>query len=170
MTELKELAWIPVLIGLFAFICFTAIMLKRGIVWIFHRMTGEDVRRQQLREAEKRRFRTPDWQFFQNHLGRPIDPALVQMYSAHDISEWSEVQLKDREVRLCAIDSESISDGAAEIFGHEVVPLAFDDCGQVVYLKPGESASDAVYIYDADEERVLFESIKEYVDLVLANH
>jgi hypothetical protein len=79
------------------------------------------------------------------------------------------VRIKDREARLCPIDSKSISSGTAEVLGHEVVPLAFDDCGQVVYLKPGAAASDIVYVYDAGEEEVLFESVGEYVENVQAN-
>ena len=169
MKIADSLVAITTIVVVFAAICYATILLKRGTVWVFRRVSGADVRDQMAREAERRRYRNPDWQFFREHLKRPVPHALVELYSTDDLSTWGMIRLRDREAHLSAIDSRSISSGTAELLGHEVVPLGFDDCGQVIYLKPGTDAPDVVYVYDAEEECVLFESIEAYVETVQAN-
>ena len=169
MEHFQTIFWIVLLIAGCVAVCLAAILLKRGIVWIARRLSGAAVRDLRARDAENQRYRNPDWQFLQQHLQRPVNPALALLYSTYDIGSWPMIQLKDREARLCAIDAESISSGSAEFIGHEIVPLAFDDCGQAIYLKPGNDASDAVYVYDGGEEEILFPSVAEFVETLRSN-
>lgn len=164
MEILYAYSWVPVLAAIFILVPYLAILLKRTIVWVVKRLSGKAERENRASEALHLRYRTPDWNFFKQHLCRDVPPSIVGLYSDFDVGMWPMMKVKGREVGLGPIDKESLSLGATELLGHEVVPLAFDDCGQAIYLRPGINTTDIVYIYDAGAEEIFFQSIDEYVE------
>lgn len=169
MEFLYEYRWVPILAAIFILVPYLVILLKRAIVWVVKRLSGEAEREHRASEALHLRYRSPDWDFYKEHLCRDVPPSLINLYSDFDIGLWPMMKLKDREVGLCPIDKKCLSSGTTEILGHEVVPLAFDDCGQAIYLKPGINTSDMVYVYDAEVEEILFQTVDAYVEALRMN-
>lgn len=164
MEILYTYSWVPVLAAIFILVPYLVLLLKRAIVWIVKRLSGAAEREHRASEALHLRYRTPDWNFFEQHLCRDVPPSITRLYTDFDIGMWPMMKLKDREAGLCPIDKKSLSSGTTELLGHEVVPLAFDDCGQAIYLKPGINTPDIVYVYDAGVEEILFQSVDDYVE------
>jgi hypothetical protein len=119
------------------------------------------------------RLHRPDWQFFEEHLQRPVPPALKRLFANALLVEHSGRPLMFGEIHVTAfepIDREATVD-AQEWLGLEVVPIASSD-GDLIYLRPGASHSDAVYItyHDGGDTEVLAEDAEAFVSALEKAH
>jgi hypothetical protein len=112
-------------------------------------------------EALVERLLQPDWAFYERYLQRPVPAALRELYSDHALLmgdvEWpKEMDLS----RFEPLDEHSLLN-TRERLGFDILPLAYGGCGDPIYLRPGPTESDTVYItyHDGDDTEVFAESM-----------
>ena len=102
---------------------------------------------EQRREYEAR-LRRPDWEFYERHLQRPVPAALRRLFDQQGVLDPLGVmfELDGSNINvtgLCPIDELGLEE-ARTYFRLDIVPFADSD-GDVHFLKPGASESNAVY-------------------------
>jgi hypothetical protein len=103
-------------------------------------------RRSAERIAEEARLLRPDWWYYEQHLQRPIPPAVRALYADHPLLFSIGLQYDDIHniTEFCPLDSGALVE-VREFMGFDVLPLATSE-GDIVYLRPGTTESDVVYV------------------------
>ena len=102
-------------------------------------------------EAERRayevRLQNPDWAFFERHLERAVPQALRDLFANHRTIVAQSVDYGGEDVisTFGALDEQELIDSRSWL-GFDVVPIATSDFGDPIYLRPGATESNAVYI------------------------
>ena len=119
------------------------------------------------REAFNASLRQPDWHFYERHLQRDVPPALRALYADEKLITSTLLNYSDE----CSINTfeplnESSLYEGVEDTAPPVVVIATTDFGDPIYLKPGPSESDAVYVtyHDGGDTEVLADSVAGFVD------
>jgi hypothetical protein len=113
------------------------------------------------RNAYEAQILQPDWEFYERHLQRPAPTALRDLYAdpalvtaccldcdkTHGISTFN------------PLNKQGLLDTRGQV-GCDVVAFATSDCGDAIYLRPGPSEPDTVYItyHDGGDTEVFAES------------
>lgn len=103
------------------------------------------------RREFERRLLNPDWEFYEQHLQRPIPVALRELFANHDLI------LGRQHVEVVSVEQEDSTDHISEFwpldeqtlresqeYGINAVPFACGD-GLLIYLRPGPSETNAVF-------------------------
>ena len=109
----------------------------------------------------------PNWHFYEHHLRRPAPAALRALYADEKLITSTLLEYSDE----CSINTfeplnESSLNEGAEDTAPPVVAIATTDFGDPIYLKPGPTESDAVYVtyHDGGDTEVLADSVSGFVD------
>ena len=87
------------------------------------------------------RVHSPDWTFLESQLQRPVPPALRRVFSPEFLSAPA-LYFGDIHIALAPIDPAALDENWI-VPG--VVPFAYSD-GDPIYLKPGPTTADSVFI------------------------
>jgi hypothetical protein len=115
--------------------------------------------------AWRERLLRPDWVFYEKHLQRPVPAALRELFADQELL-LGEVFPRDLDLNCFnPIDEDSLI-GPVEGMEFDLVAFATSGCGDAIYLRPGASEPDKVYItyHDGGDTEVFAES----VDVILA--
>ncbi len=100
--------------------------------------------------ADRRAFEQcllcPDWGFYERHLQRPAPPALRELFADTSLLLTNGCKYDDAHYisRFEPLDETALVT-ARDWLGFDCVPFANSD-GDSIYLRPGPSESDAVFI------------------------
>jgi len=114
------------------------------------------------RRAYEQRILHPNWEFYEQHLQRPVPPALRELYadgtlvSALDLAYGNSEHIS----AFAPLEIEASLD-TQSIFGFDAVPIASNQFGDPIYLRPGSSEADTVYIthHDGGDTEIFAESV-----------
>ncbi len=119
------------------------------------------------RQASNASLPQPNWHFYEQHLQRPAPAALRALYANEKLITSTLLEYSDK----CSINTfEPLNEGSlfkgVEDTAPPVVVFATTDFGDPIYLKPGPTESDAVYVtyHDGGDTEVLADSVSEFVD------
>lgn len=128
------------------------------------------------RIALEKRIQHPDWEFYERHLQRPAPVALRELFADPTLvtSCCLELPKSSGIISFNPLDEDSLQD-TADLFGFDVVPFARGGCGDPIFLRPGKSEPDTVFIvyHDdhaqglvvlADSVTAMVESLRKAVD------
>jgi hypothetical protein len=104
------------------------------------------------RQAIDERLLRPNWEFYERHLQRPAPEALRELYADRSLVTMVGLEY-DKKYDISTfnpIDEDWLLD-TRDTIGYDIVALANSDCGDPIYLRPGSTESDAVYISHHDE-------------------
>jgi len=98
------------------------------------------------RRAYEARIANPDWPFYERHLQRGVPPAILALYSDHELllTEGVEYDAAHFISTFEPLDERAHVD-TRKVYGVDVVPFASSD-GDIIYLRPGATETDAVFI------------------------
>ena len=119
------------------------------------------------RLAQLELIRNPDWAFYECHLERRIPSALQELFADDAIITR---ELIDYSSVYCILTFEAINEKnlieMQQDLGHDIVAIATTDVGDPIYLRPGRSEADAVYVthHDGGDTHVLADSVSEFVE------
>ena len=104
------------------------------------------------RQAIVERLLRPNWEFYERHLQRPAPPALRDLYGDRRLVTMVGLKYgKKYDISTFnPIDQDWLLD-TRDTIGFDIVAFANSDCGDPIYLRPGSSESDAVYISHHDK-------------------
>lgn len=119
------------------------------------------------RRAFEETLLEPDWDFYERHLQRPVPQALRALYADEKLITSSLLDYSDE----CSINSfeplkEDCLIEAPGVIEVPIVPIASNGFGDPIYLKPGTSETDAVYVtyHDGDDTESLADSVAAFVE------
>jgi len=146
-------------------ICFWAAVIA-VFVWLRARERRLSREQKIARKSFDDRLLRPDWNFYERHLGRPAPRALRELFAdAVLVTSCNLVYNKSYITTFCPLDKENVPDSAG-LLRHDIVPFAMNDYGDAVYLRPGATEPDTVYIaYHEDPGKV--ETFAESVTVML---
>jgi hypothetical protein len=133
------------------------VALAVGILKVLDRVSGlyfahdeTPEQRSARRIAEEARLLRPDWWYYEQHLQRPIPPAVRALYADHPLIFSIGLQYDDTHdiTEFCPLDSESLVQ-PHELIRFDVLPLATSE-GDIIYLRPGAAEPDVVYVTYCD--------------------
>jgi hypothetical protein len=139
------------------------------ILWVRDRVSNARWQRRNPREkltadraAYEERILSPDWTFYERHLQRPAPAALRELYADRALVTARGLDYSDLELITTfeALDARGLLDTSPWL-GFEAVAIATGQFGDPIYLKPGGSEGDAVYIthHDGGDTEVFAESV-----------
>jgi hypothetical protein len=165
MSEI--LGTIVVIVGLF-------VGMPLGLLWLRDRI--KDLRRRGCNPPEKvasdrrayeERILHPDWEFYRHHLQQPVPPALRDLYTDRGfvIMEGLDYPGNQGISTFGALDDQGLLDTRSWL-GLEAVAIATSDFGDPIYLRPGASQADTVYIthHDGGDTEVFAESVASMLE------
>jgi hypothetical protein len=99
------------------------------------------------RQAWEKRLFHPDWDFYERHLERPAPIALRELFADDQFIVAQNIEYGEDEVisTFNALDEQGLAE-SRDWLGFDAVAIATNDFGDLIYLRPGPSESDAVYI------------------------
>lgn len=100
------------------------------------------------RRAFEERLLSPDWDYYERHLQRPAPQALRGLFADHELIATQGVEWGDEEEIISSfnpVDSRGHAE-SREWLGFDAIAIASNDFGDTIYLHPGPTESDAVYI------------------------
>jgi hypothetical protein len=99
------------------------------------------------RRAWEERLLHPDWDFYERHLQRPAPKALRELFADDQFIVTQVIEYGEDEVisTFNALDEQGLAE-SRDWLGFDAVAIATNDFGDLIYLRPGPSESDAVYI------------------------
>jgi hypothetical protein len=114
-------------------------------------------------KALEERLLRPDWEFYERHLGRRAPAALRELFADRDLVTTCGLNYTKSSgiSAFNPLDEDSLVDTAGDL-GCDIVPLAVSGCGDPIYLRPGASESDTVYITYHDDPK----SVKVFAESV----
>jgi hypothetical protein len=119
------------------------------------------------RQAYEERILRPDWEFYERHLQRSAPEALRKLYADRALVTAGNLDYSDRHRigTFEALDEERLLD-TREQLGFDVVAFATSDCGDPIYLRPGPSEADTVFItyHDGGDTEVFAESVEAMLE------
>lgn len=117
------------------------------------------------RAEREERLLQPDWSFWESHHARPVPAALKELYADRELLLSENLDYTDE----CSIAFfEAISRDGVWVDCHlDCDPLVFamSVVGDPIYLKPGSSEADAVYVtyHDGGDTQMLAPSVDDFV-------
>jgi hypothetical protein len=132
-------------------ICFWGLVVALYVWWRV-REPRKTKQRAIERQATVERLLHPDWEFYERHLGRAVPAALRALYADQSLVTVAGLKY-DKKYDISTfnpIDDDWLLD-TRDTIGYDIVAFADSDCGDPIYLRPGSSESDAVYISHHDE-------------------
>jgi hypothetical protein len=119
------------------------------------------------RRAHEERILQPDWAFYERHLQRPAPPALRELYADRALVTAQGLDSTDTDhiSTFEALDEQGLLDTRPWL-GFDAVAIATSDFGDPIYLRPGTSEADTVYIthHDGGDTEVFADSIAAMVE------
>ena len=151
-----------------------------GILWLRDRVSSVRYRRHNPPEkvtAERRAFEErlcrPDWEFYERHLERPAPEALRELYADRALLTAPALDYDEGEVinTLNPLDEQGLLD-TREWLGFDVVAIATNDFGDPIYLRPGRSEPDTVYIthHDGGDTEIFAQSTASMLEQLRTHH
>jgi hypothetical protein len=145
-----------------------------GVLWLRDRVNRIRYRRRNTpervaagRRAFEERLFHPDWEFYERHLQRPAPAALRELYADRALLTAPALDYDDGEVinTFGALDERGLLD-TREWLGFDAVAIATSDFGDPIYLRPGRSEPDTVYIthHDGGDTQILAESVASMLE------
>ena len=139
------------------------------ILWLRDRVSSVRWRRRNPpeklaadRRAYEERILRPDWGFYERHLQRPAPSALRELYADRTLVTAQDLDYTDadRISSFEALDEQGLLDTRPWL-GFDAVAIATSDFGDPIYLRPGTSETDTVYIthHDGGDTEVFAESV-----------
>ena len=122
-------------------LCVILLVARDRVAKIVWRIKNPPEKLAAQRAAFEHRLRTPDWQFYAEHLQRPVPISLPAAYAKPGLITKAHV-FGDYYVTFAPIDRKTLTE-AWVLPG--VVAFAESD-GDPIFLKVGASASDSVFI------------------------
>lgn len=109
----------------------------------------------------------PDWTFYEHYLKRPIPTALRELYADRDLVTDGVIHY-DKNVRINAfapVNEQCLLD-TRERIGIAVLAIARSDCGDPIYLRPGPTERDKIYLtyHDDDKTIVVADSVAAFLE------
>lgn len=151
------------------------------ILWLHHRISRAIWRYRNPPEkiaAERRayeeRILRPDWAFYERHLKRPAPPALRELYADRTLVTAQGLDYSDADgiSTFEALDEQGLLDTRPWL-SFDAIAIATSDFGDPIYLRPGSSEPDTVYItyHDGGDTEVFAGSVAELIEKVRqSNH
>jgi hypothetical protein len=125
------------------------------------------------RQAYEQRLLNPDWACVERHLRRPAPQALRELYSDRALITPQDLNYTAEQVisTFEALDEEAIQD-MTRWLGFEAVAIATTDFGDAVYLRPGLTEVDTVYLthHDGGDTEVFAESVTQMLAALRQAH
>jgi len=108
----------------------------------------------------------PDWEFYGRHLERPIPPALRELFADKDLITGVEFVYAD-DLGISSfepLNERGLLDTRDQV-GSDVVAFATSDCGDPIYLRPGPTEPNKVYMtsHDDNETTVVAQSVESFL-------
>ena len=113
------------------------------------------------RLAFEGRLLHPDWVLAERQLQRPLPPGVRELYVDRNVITRRDVRCGEHVIDTFEpLDDQAVRD-ASEWLGFAVLPLATTDLGDTVYLRPGPTEPDVVYLthHDGGDTEVFAESV-----------
>lgn len=124
-----------------------------------------------MRADREQRLLSPHWHVLERHLERPVPEALGSLYADRDLLLARHVlRIGDTVISsIEPIDEQSLVD-SREWLGHDVLPIANSD-GDLLYLRPGRTEPDSVYItyHDGGDTRQIAADVAQFVEELRAS-
>jgi hypothetical protein len=128
---------------------------------------GREAARAGERQVYKRRILEPDWPCVERHLRRPVPDALRQLYAdttlvtSRDLRYSMEESISTFE----PLDEQGMRDAQAWL-GFEAVAVATTADGDSIYLRPGSSDPNVVYVtrHDGGDTELFAETLEGMVE------
>jgi hypothetical protein len=118
------------------------------------------------RRAWEERLLQPDWDFYERHLQRPAPKALRELFADDQFIVTQVIEYGEDEVisTFNALDGQGLAE-SRDWLGFDAVAIATNDFGDLIYLRPGPSESDAVYItyHDGGSSEQLAPDVSTFV-------
>ncbi|HET8546581.1 MAG TPA: hypothetical protein VFL57_01180, partial [Bryobacteraceae bacterium] len=118
------------------------------------------------RRALERRLLSPDWVFYEQHLQRPVPPALRALYNDKLLLTAQDLRYREDELitTFAPLDRNGLLE-TRSLLGFDVVAIAINAFGDPIYLRPGASETDIVYIthHDGGDIEVFADSVAAMV-------
>ncbi len=118
------------------------------------------------RVAFEERLIRPDWDFYARHLQRPVPPAIRELYSDQSLIRSGGFDYHSSLTigTFGPICEDAVLD-QCDPAGGAVVAIAVTDSGDAIYLRPGPTAPNTVYVtyHDGGDTEVLAESADAFV-------
>jgi hypothetical protein len=157
-----------------AFLGATFIGLPLFILWLRDRVSNAIWQRRNPpgklaadRRAYEERILCPDWEFYERHLQRPAPLALRELYADRALITAQGLNYTDADQisTFEALDERRLLD-TRRWLGFDAVPIATSDFGDPIYLRPGPSEPDTVYItyHDGGDTEPFAESVAAMVE------
>jgi hypothetical protein len=126
------------------------------------------------RHAYEERILRPDWAFYEHHLQRPVPQVLRELFADRSLIVSQNIDYCEDEVisTFGALDERGLIETRPWL-GFDAVAIATSDFGDRIYLRPGATESDAVYIthHDGGDTEELAPDVSVFVQrLRRANH
>lgn len=119
------------------------------------------------RRAYESRILRPDWGYYERHLHRPAPPALRELYADRAFVTAQDLDYADgaRIGTFHPLDEQGLLETRRWI-GFDAIAIATTDFGDPIYLRPGSSEADTVYIthHDGGDSEVFAESVAALVE------
>jgi hypothetical protein len=119
--------------------------------------------------AHEERILRPDWAFYERHLQRPVPLALRELYADRGLVTAQDLNYSDSGLinTFEPIDEKGLIDSRPWL-GFDAVAIAFSDAGDPIYLRPGRSEPDTVYItyHDGGDTEVFARSVAAMIERV----
>jgi hypothetical protein len=129
-----------------------------GAIWRLRNMPEKIEAQRQLVEE---RLSEPDWQFYEEHLQRGVPSVLRRVFSREEYLAGAYI-FSDLYIHFSPIDQTALTE-------NWVMPgtVPFAECnGDPIFLKPGASESDAVFIafHDGGDIEELSPTVDSFVE------
>jgi len=118
------------------------------------------------RRAYEERILHPDWAFYERHLQRPAPQALRELFADHSLIVSQGIDYSEDEVisTFDALDEQGLIESRPWL-RFDAVAIATSDFGDSIYLRPGSTESDTVYIthHDGGDTEELSPDVSTFV-------
>jgi len=119
------------------------------------------------RRAYESRILRPDWGFYERHLRRPAPPALRKLYADRAFVTAQDLEYADgaRISTFAALDEQGLFE-TRQWLGFDAIAIATTDFSDPIYLRPGSSEAETVYIthHDGGDTELFAESVDAMVE------
>jgi hypothetical protein len=116
------------------------------------------------RQVYAQRILTPDWACVERHLGRPVPPALRDLYADRELITRRDLRYTNEQAfsTFEPLDEQAILDSRRWL-GFEAVAIATTEFGDAFHLRPGAAEKDTVYLthHDGGDTESFAESVTQ---------
>jgi hypothetical protein len=162
---------ILLLVGIFVVLPIGLLFLRDRISDLIWSKRNPPEKLEAERKEIEKRIIAPDWDFYQEHLSRPVPPQLKELWSDSDLVTSCGVDYDEDNwiSTFNPLTKENLIEHK-EVFDIEIVPILTTGFGDPVYLKPGSNEADCLYItyHDGGETAVFEESVDQFVKTLKA--